>query len=92
MVKSPLNGNSIYLRLLSKKGCDFIRPVLHLFYFDDNFCRIAQWVLAFRLYSEELRIDRGSLRGALYFCTAFLNYDSCYSTLYIFWKVIFFSF
>ena len=36
-----------------------------------------------------LRIDRGSLRGALHFCTSFLNYDSCYSTLYIFWKVIF---
>ena len=42
--------------------------------------------------NKYVRIDRGSLRGALHFCTSFLNYDSCYSTLYIFWKVIFFSF
>ena len=29
MVKSSLNDNTIYLQLLSIKGCDPIQPVLH---------------------------------------------------------------
>ena len=33
---------------------------------------------------------QGVLRGALHFCTSFLNYDSCFSKLYIIGKVIFF--
>ena len=36
MVKSSLNGNTIYLRLLSIKGCDAIRPVLHFFFFREK--------------------------------------------------------
>ena len=31
MVKVSLNGNTIYLRLLSIKGCDAIRPKLNCF-------------------------------------------------------------
>ena len=45
MVKLSLSGNTIYLQLLSIKGCDAIRRGLNCFYFDDNFRRIAQWVL-----------------------------------------------
>ena len=41
MVKVSLSGNTIYLRLLVMKGLTRIE----LFYFDDNFRRIAQWVL-----------------------------------------------
>ena len=31
MVKVSLNWNTIYLRLLSKKGCDALRPKLNCF-------------------------------------------------------------
>ena len=31
MVKGSLSGNTIYLRLLSIKGCDAIRPKLNCF-------------------------------------------------------------
>ena len=60
MVKSSLNGNTIYLRLLSIKGCDAIRPGLHFFYFDDKFRRIAQWGLRLKpteLYATEIIIE-----------------------------------
>ena len=44
MIKSSHCGNTIYMRLLSMKNSTEIE----LFYFDDHFRRIAQWVLAFR--------------------------------------------
>ena len=45
MIKSSHSGNTIYMRLLSMKDSTKIE----LFYFDDNFRRIAQWVLALTL-------------------------------------------
>ena len=45
MIKSSHSGNTIYMQLLSMKDLTKIE----LFYFDDNFRRIAQWVLAFNL-------------------------------------------
>ena len=42
MIKSSHSGNTIYMRLFSMKASTKIE----LFYFDDNFHRIAQWVLA----------------------------------------------
>ena len=53
--------------------------------------------MGFKMRSHEiediLELDR---QGVSEECAAFLhtilNYDSCYSTLYIFWKVICFSF
>ena len=44
MVKISLNGKTMYLQLLSVKGCDAIQPKLNCFIFDDNFRRKAQWV------------------------------------------------
>ena len=44
MIKSSHSGNTFYMRLISMKDSTKIE----LFYFDDNFRRIAQWVLAFR--------------------------------------------
>ena len=42
-IKSSHSGNTIYMRLLSMKDS----AKIELFYFDDNFRHIAQWVLAF---------------------------------------------
>ena len=58
MIKFSLSGNTIYmyLRLISVKGCDAIRPALNCF--DDNFDRIAQWVLAFMLINILLQLFR----------------------------------
>ena len=36
-----------------------------------------------------LRIDKGYLRGALHYCTLFLNCNSCSSILDIFLRVLF---
>ena len=44
MIKSSHSGNTIYMQLLSMNDSTKIE----LFYFDDNFLRIAQWVLALK--------------------------------------------
>ena len=45
MGKGSLSGNTINLRLFSIKECDAIRPGFELFYFADNFGRIAHLAL-----------------------------------------------
>ena len=48
MVKVSLSGNTMYLRFICDEGmwCHSIR--IELVYSDNNFRRIAQWVLAVR--------------------------------------------
>ena len=47
MIKSSLNGNTIYLWLLAMKGFNAIQPGYNCFiFFDENFSRIPPWVLA----------------------------------------------
>ena len=43
MIKSSHSGKTIYMQPLLMKDSTKIE----LFYFNDNLCRIAQWVLAF---------------------------------------------
>ena len=50
MIKLSHSGNTIYMRLLSVK----VLTEIELFYFDNNFCRIAQWVLALKDYLDRL--------------------------------------
>ena len=48
MVKVSLSGNSIYLQITFDQGMGCHSTTIELFYFDDNFRRIAQLVLAFK--------------------------------------------
>ena len=48
MVKVSLSGNTVYLQSLSIEGSHH-STIIELFYFDDNFRRIAQWFLAYNV-------------------------------------------
>ena len=72
MIKSLHSGNTIYMRLLSMK--DSIK--IELFYFDNNFRRIAQWVLVFtKFYKHQVTRDICGREGGVEDATALLKFS-----------------